>query len=1076
MIAQRRERREIRFAYNRRGQLANAVVTSGAAALGRHNYYNYDGTGRLVSVADHEGTTNQYVYDSENRITSEARRRGAVYQFDYDDADRCVHVTGADGTNERHIKYDPVERITEERDSHGQPWLYEYNDKGQITKATTPTGATVLTQYDSEGRVVGEVACDKFTRKYEYDELGRKVAIHYPGDRTARIEYDDQHYAIGTTDSRGLRTAFERDERGLVTGIVLPDGRRIEREYDAHGDLVLERDPTGAAVRFAYDVCGRAVARQNALGMTWQYGYNELGLMVRKQAPNGTVTEFGYDSHQQPAWLRTPDGTTLRWVCEPNATYEHRSDGVTRYIKYSSCGQPVEVCDFSGNVSRFEWDTEQNRMLAFQTPSGGRHQFSYNADGDLIEHLSPAKRAHRYEWKDRRLVATIDAAGRRIDHEYDALGFLTKLSSCDGDIAYEFDPKHCALSKLTSPDTVIEHERDSFGIVHTTVCEGIAVHQKFEALHRLAELSTSLGDKTTFAYDPRGHLKEADFGFCKQLFSYDSMSREVGRELVGAGSLSMHYDDVGNLLQLAFSPGAKLALAAGAEWMSTPAEYERSYAWAPGHRLTRQIDTMRGWRRFVHGPTRRLMADDESSGQTNFYDYDGDGNRLFRAEVADNHDLLNLPFQAAQPLPWREIPGEVLRRGGRDTFYSYDEDGRLLEARGVEQSLQYEYDDAGYVMAKHVLRGAARQTWRFRWNVFGHLLSATLPSGEVWTYRYDGMGRRIAKVAPDGEVTRYVWHNANIIYEIKGSEVSFFAHHPGTNEFLGVRGKETGHIVCDHVGAPSELIGLDGQVKALFTRNAWGRRTDSIPVPQVFPGQYQDEETGLSYNFLRYYDPDVGRYLSPDPLGLRGGLNVYGYVPSPEQFIDPQGDIARRPGGPLVNIPPGDAEQPGRTQVNDPDKGHPYMGGHDEVDGQRVPLGGATVTNVQDGTGSPIVARAYNGGPEGDLTNAKAANVNSGASTDAWWHSEQNAMTAVIRGTQTPGEHGTITLSGDGPITFHISREPCCKCRNALMGEDGLAQKVANATGREVVLVYPTDEDPAMNQRETFPPKPSNCG
>ncbi len=99
--------------------------------------------------------------------------------------------------------------------------------------------------------------------------------------------------------------------------------------------------------------------------------------------------------------------------------------------------------------------------------------------------------------------------------------------------------------------------------------------------------------------------------------------------------------------------------------------------------------------------------------------------------------------------------------------------------------------------------------------------------------------------------------------------------------------------VTDQVGTPRELMTSAGRLAWSAGFTAFGEldtvKAKETDCPIRFQGQWFDEESGLHYNFHRYYDPETGKYLSSDPIGLDGGTRSYGYVHNPLAWVDPRG-------------------------------------------------------------------------------------------------------------------------------------------------------------------------------------------
>ena len=115
-----------------------------------------------------------------------------------------------------------------------------------------------------------------------------------------------------------------------------------------------------------------------------------------------------------------------------------------------------------------------------------------------------------------------------------------------------------------------------------------------------------------------------------------------------------------------------------------------------------------------------------------------------------------------------------------------------------------------------------------------------------------------------------------------------------TNED-GESKQEIHYFHCDQIGIPREITDKDGNLVWFGNYTGWGRLkeetkvTDSAYQPFRLQNQYADHETGLHYNFFRYYEPDAGRFVSQDPIGLWGGENLYQFAANIQTWIDPLG-------------------------------------------------------------------------------------------------------------------------------------------------------------------------------------------
>ncbi|WP_244599799.1 RHS repeat domain-containing protein, partial [Escherichia coli] len=198
-------------------------------------------------------------------------------------------------------------------------------------------------------------------------------------------------------------------------------------------------------------------------------------------------------------------------------------------------------------------------------------------------------------------------------------------------------------------------------------------------------------------------------------------------------------------------------------------------------------------------------------------------------------------------------------------------------------------------------------TQSYRYDAEHRMVEVTTARG-TYRYVYDALGRRTEKqhISPDGKPynrTKFLWDGMRLAQESRpeGTGSLYIYRDPGSYEPLArvdKAGKEgPNRILYFHTdvnGAPEEMTDSDGKIVWETGYQVWSNTIQEKDHGRVeqnlrYQGQYLDRETGLHYNLHRYYDPDVGRFMVTDPIGLNGGLNLYAYAPNPLSWIDPLG-------------------------------------------------------------------------------------------------------------------------------------------------------------------------------------------
>ncbi|WP_433181247.1 RHS repeat-associated core domain-containing protein [Actinoallomurus sp. CA-150999] len=864
--------------------------------------YGYDPDGNLNEVTNSSGLPFRFDYDDPGRMTGWTDRNGHGYHYEYDHRGRAVAGYGTDGYLNASLRYDVGGRWSVLTDSLGQETTYQINERGQVVAETNALGHTTVSEWDERDRLISRTDPLGHTVRHWYDEYGNRAQVQFPDGTYLRSVFDELNMPVQVTGPDGAIWRSTYDQAGNLTAVTDPLGAVTRYTYDGHGGLASVTDPLGNTSRVDANPAGLAVRVTDPLDAITTYQRDEFGRIVAVTDPVGGITRLGWSVEGHRTTHTTPAGGTETWEYDPEGNLVTTVDAVGQatHIAYGPFDVPTSRTGPDGITLTFDHDTEL-RLIAVTGPQGLTWSYTYDPAGNLVRESDFNGRILRYEHDPTgRLSARVNGAGESITYTRDALGNVVEERAGDRTTHFTYDAAG-QLTHAIGPDADVTVQRDPLGRVLAETCNGRSVTFAYDSAGRRIHRRTPSGAETVWTYDPVGRPVGMATGGQTLQFTYDAAGREVRRH-IGAGAILDQRYDIGHRLISQALWGAPTP-ATGSQRRQdrqdgrlSQSESEprllqfRTYGRRLDGHITAINDRLSGGRHYDLDRVNRAMTV-TAQGWSERYAYDQIGS-LTAADLPAGSDDDLLTATTGQ----YTYTGTLIRRAGR-VVCDYDAQGRLIRRRYL------------------ALSGQIRE-WTYSWAPDDLLVAVVTPEGDYWRYRYDPLGRRIGKqrliANGDGvaEEVDFTWDGPAVIEETRIAEdrpahTVTWDYQPGT--FTPLTQTERLHlaansqewvdqqfhaIIADQNGIPAELVDPAGNLSGHNATTLWGNPTvgsGGTNCALRFPGQYYDTETGYHYNYHRYYDPTVGRYITPDPLGLAAGANHYSYVTNPYALIDPLG-------------------------------------------------------------------------------------------------------------------------------------------------------------------------------------------
>jgi RHS repeat-associated protein len=780
-------------------------------------------------------------------------------------------------------------------------------------------------------------------REVTYNDMDRPLSMSDPSGRETTFVYDtnliDLLEVRQTTGSlNDVMATLGNYTTGHKPRVVTDAaGQTTTLTYNGAGQVATVTNAASETTTFTYDINGylQRIAGP-ASGATFNFTYDDYGRVETVTNVDGDVTTTEYDALDRVTKVTYPDATyeQVIWNRLEVATLRDRQGRVTR-MSYDRFGRPTSVLDPDGRTVRQEW-CGCGTLEALIDGKGNRIEWQRDAMGRVTREVrggGPGDTQFVYENTTSRLKQVIDAKGQVTNFTYDINDDVSAVAYTNATIAtpgvsYTYDPNYRRIATMvdqTGTTTFTYRAVGTLGAGQVASVDGPLTN-----------------DTLTYTYDVLGRVASRSVNATGSAWTYDDLGR-VSTETNALGAFTYDYDGLSDrLASVAFPNGQTSSYA----WFDETADrrLQTMHHRKPGNVTLSKIDFTYDAAGHVRtqdiqhdaaAPTRWTYEYD-AAGQLTFarhattggtptelvrygYGYDRTGNRTTEqvddAVLSTTHDGMNRML-AQTPGGAIRVAGSINEPGlvnvdGREATVAADHSFfatfplgtgpntftvRAKDASGNTATQAYEFTVAGGNRSfSHDANGnlTSDGVRTFEWDAADRLVAVEEGTQRV-EYTYNGVGQRTQVVKKTSGVTdwtrRLVWAELDLLEERNSAGTAVVKRYlaQGVQE-----GTDAYFYTRDHLGSLVNLTDTSMTLRARYAYDPYGRGTRTTGDREAdigFTGHMLDRETDLALTYFRAYDPSLGRWLSKDPIGEAGGINLYAYVGNdPIMGVDPLG-------------------------------------------------------------------------------------------------------------------------------------------------------------------------------------------